>query len=108
MPAGKFGKMATSSQDEHLTNRQIVRLASAIEYKKMKSIALGYLGLSVEKISSLSQTRREDYEAFNREIIHNWRCRNPGSDQIKVSGVCLLSYFITTLMIRRGIVKTMS
>ena len=86
--------MATSSQDGHLTNNQIVRLASAIEYKKMKSIALRYLGLSVEEISSMSQTHREDYEAFNRDIIFNWMCRNPGSDQTKVRGVCLLSYFV--------------
>ena len=82
--------MATSSEEGHLTNNQIVRLASAIEYKKMKSIALRYLGLSVEEISSMSQTHREDYEAFNRDIIFNWMCRNPGSDQTKV----LLSYFV--------------
>ena len=66
MPADKFGKMATSSEEGHLTNRQIVRLATVIEYKKMKSIALGYLGFSFEKVASLSQTQREDYKAFNR------------------------------------------
>ena len=76
--------MATSSEEEHLTNRQIVRLSNAIEYKKMKAIALGYLGFTFEKLASLSQIHRDDYEAFNREIIYNWMCRNSGSDQTEV------------------------
>ena len=77
--------MATSSEEGHLTNNQIVRLASAIEYKKMKSIALGYLGLTFEKVASLSQTKGDDYEEFNREIIREWVCQHAGSDQPEVS-----------------------
>ena len=77
--------MATSSEEGHLTNRQIVRLATAISSVKMKSIALGYLGIDVEKISSLSQSHREDYEAFNRDIIYDWMCRHSGSNQTEVS-----------------------
>ena len=77
--------MATSSEEGHLINNQIVRLATAIEYKKMKSIVLGYLGLTFEKVASLSQTKGDDYEEFNRDIIREWLCRNPGSDQTEVS-----------------------
>ena len=84
MTAGKLGKMATSSEEGHLTNRQIVLLSTAISSVKMKSIALGYLGLTFEKLASLSQSYREDQEGFNRDIITNWMYRNPGSDQTKV------------------------
>ena len=68
-----------------LTGRQIVRLATAIPYRNMKSIALGYMDLDDAAITSLTDANRDDTEAFNREIIKMWAYKQSGNNQIQVN-----------------------
>ena len=75
--------MATGGEGQ-LTNNQIVRLAAAISSRDMESIALGYLGIEEETIKNFKDARRENLEAFNRDIIQHWVCKNPEPNQAEV------------------------
>ena len=50
----------------------------------MKSIALGYLGLDEETIENVDAAKKDDVEAYNREIIKIWQYGNSGHNQKKV------------------------
>ena len=76
--------MATGGEGQ-LTNNQIVRLARVISSQDMESIGLGYLGIEEETIKNLKDARRDNVEAFNRDIIHHWIHRNPEPNQATVS-----------------------
>ena len=75
--------MATSSGQ--LTTYQIVRLARAIDTKNMESLALAYLNIKRERLKNLRYENKDDTEAFNREVIHDWICGNPGINHVEVS-----------------------
>ena len=81
--------MATGG-DGQLTNNQIVRLAAAISSRDMESIALGYLGIEEETIKNFKDARRDNLEAFNRDIIQHWVYKNPEEDQVGVRKNSLL------------------
>ena len=83
--------MATGG-DNQLTNNQIVRLARAISSRDMESIALGYLDIEEETIKNLRDVRRDNVEAFNRDIIRHWMHKNP-LDQVQVC----FAFIFTTL-----------
>ena len=76
--------MATRYEGQ-LTNNQIVRLARAISGRDMESIALGYLGIEEETIKNFRDARRDNIEAFNRDIIQHWGYKNPEPNQMQVS-----------------------
>ena len=78
-----FSKWMTSSPEGHLTQRQIVRLATAISADKMTAIAEGYLGISDETIKNIERDTR-NAEAFNRGLLKYWINKNPGPSQVKV------------------------
>ena len=75
--------MATGGKGQ-LTNNQIVRLAAAISSRDMEPIALRYLGIEEETIKNFKDARRDNLEAFNRDIIQHWICKNPESNQVEV------------------------
>ena len=75
--------MATGGVGQ-LTNNQIIRLAAAISSRDMESIALGYLGIEEETIKNFKEARRDNLEAFNRDIIQHWVCKNPEPNQAEV------------------------
>ena len=83
--------MASEGTEGRLTNRQIVRLAHDITYRNMKSIAEGYMDIIHEAIQSLADAKRDDTEAFSREIIRMWMYRNPGRNQVQVR-ITILTY----------------
>ena len=52
----------------------------------MESIALGYLGLPIERIISLKDVNRDNVVAFNRDVIKNLAMyQNSSSDERQVS-----------------------
>ena len=75
----------TTEDKSRLTPRQIVRLASAISADNMESIAEGYLGINDETIKNIRRDASNS-EAFNRDIVKHWMCKNP-DNQIQVSGI---------------------
>ena len=81
--------MATRYEGQ-LTNNQIVRLATAISNRDTESIALGYLGIEEETIKNFKDARRDNMEAFNRDVIQHWVHKNPEPNQIEVSLTKLL------------------
>ena len=78
--------MASGHSEEQLSNRQIVRLASAISVDNMESIALGYLGIEEETIRNLKHENRESAQSFNRSLLRHWMNKNAGPNQVQVSG----------------------
>ena len=70
-----------------LSYLDISRLAAAISASAMESIALGYLGLPIERVMSVKDVNRGNEFAFNRELIRNWSLRNSSSDEKLVSFV---------------------
>ena len=62
----------------------------------MESIALGHLGVEEETIKNLKAENRENIEAFNRSLLRDWTCKNPGKDQTRVS--CKLKICIIVLI----------
>ena len=76
-------KMATGGEGQ-LTNNQIVHLARVISSRDMESIALGYLGIEDPVIKNIKQENRDNAEAFNREVIRHWICKNPEPNQAEV------------------------
>ena len=81
--------MATGGKGQ-LTNNQIVRLARAISSRDMESISLGYLDIEEETIKNFKDARRDDLEAFNRDIIRHWICNNPEPNQMQVCEIVLV------------------
>ena len=75
--------MLTGGDPNHLTPRQIVRLAAAISANNMTAIAEGYMGISDETIKNKKYENKDDAQAFNREIIKVWIYKNSG-DYVKV------------------------
>ena len=71
--------------DGQLTNNQIVRLARAVSSRDMESIALGYLGIEEEATKNFKDARRDNMEAFNRDIIQHWGHKNPEPNRMQVS-----------------------
>ena len=76
--------MATTPEGQ-LTNNQIVRLAAAISGRDMESIALGYLEIEEETIKNFKDARRDNMEAFNRDLIRLWANKNCRTNQCQVS-----------------------
>ena len=71
--------MATGGDSGQLTNRQIVRLAAAISANNMVAIAEGYLDIDDATIKNKKYENKDDAQAFNREIIKEWRNKNSGN-----------------------------
>ena len=76
--------MATG-RDLSLSDSEIEGLAREMEARKMESIAISGLGLTVETVNNLKVIRQNDYVAFNRDILVLWRNMNEGNDQAPVS-----------------------
>ena len=66
-----------------LTNRQYIELASAISVKVVRTIALGYLGLSDSAIKNIETDHQGNAEAQSREMLRKWAYRNP-DNQVKL------------------------
>ena len=79
----KHKTMTTSSGQ--LTANQIERLARAIDSRNMEPIALAYLNIKPARLKNLRYENKDDAEAFNREVIHDWICGNPGINHVEVS-----------------------
>ena len=77
--------MATSCKEGCLTKRQIVRLAAAISADNMAAIAEGYMDISNETVKNKRSEKRDNAEAFNRELIRYWVNTNSGIDHVQVS-----------------------
>ena len=72
------------TQDDLLTNRQIVRLAASVSKTDMETVALGYLDLDEAVLKSLKIEKRDDPEGFNREVLRKWANMNSTRQQVKV------------------------
>ena len=90
--------MATGGEGQ-LTNNQIVRLAAAISSRDMESIALGYLDIEEETIKNFKDARRDNLEAFNRDIIQHWVCKNPEPNQAEVQLFPFFENFGNSLLV---------
>ena len=76
--------MATGGdRGQQLTNRQIVRLASAITANNMAAVAEGYMDIDETTIKNKRYENKDDAQAFNREILKVWIYKN--SRDVKVS-----------------------
>ena len=62
-----------------------MRLAKSVSAPDMESIALGHLDLDEETVNSLHYEYKDDFEAFNRDILRYWITQNPGPNQVKVT-----------------------
>ena len=60
----------------------IQRLAAAISYKKMKSMAVKYFNMNQETLDNIEKST-SDVEDFNRGVLEQWANKNP-KNQIKV------------------------
>ena len=76
-------KMATGGDLDHLTRKQIVRLAAAISADNMASIAEGYMDIDDATIKNKKFENKDNAEAFNRDIIKHWMYKNP-DNQVQV------------------------
>ena len=65
-------------------------IRTCISSRDMESIALGYLDIEEETIKNFRDARRDNMEAFNRDIIRHWVDKNPEPNQIEVSLTKLL------------------
>ena len=74
--------MATGGSGQ-LTGSQIARLAAAISVQSMKTLAVSYFEITEETVKNIVFDNLGDSEAANREIINQWRNKNPG-DQVQV------------------------
>ena len=86
--------MTSNRDNQQLTPRQIVRLASAISADNMESIVEGYLDITPETVKN---TRRDasSSEAFNRDIIKYWRNKN-SEDQVQVQKAFITAHVRST------------
>ena len=76
-----------------LLEPQIVRLAAALSMRDMKTIAGLSFGITAQFLTNLEDTKGTDSNAFNREIIQNWRNRTHEIDQVTVSYICNIKEF---------------
>ena len=72
----KFFKMAARGEDR-LTDAHIAHLAASISRRNLQSIAIRYLGIGAETITSLRDRHRGDVEALNRDILQKWAYKKP-------------------------------
>ena len=84
--------MATGGEDR-LTDAHIAHLAASISTRNVESIAIRYLSIGPETITSLRDKHRDGVEALNRDILQKWAYQYGGSNQIKVP--YLMKYFCT-------------
>ena len=90
-------KMATGG-DLSLTDSEIEALAREMEARKMESIAISGLGLTVETVNNLKVKRQGDYMGFNRDVLVLWRNMNQGIDQAQVSEITnLTTIFVASI-----------
>ena len=68
-----------------LTDRQVEDLSQIIAARHMASIAIKYLDFPQETVENLRSIRQDDYMGFNRNILTQWRNRNPMINQVQVS-----------------------
>ena len=68
-----------------LSDCEIEGLARDIESRKLESIAIANLGITVKTVNNLKVIRQNDYVAFNRDLLVLWRNKNPGTNQVQVS-----------------------
>ena len=69
--------MATGGEDpDQLTRKQIVRLAAAISANNLAAIAEGYMDIDDVTIKNLQYENKEQAQAFNRDVIKYWICKN--------------------------------
>ena len=73
----------TTSDPDQLTRKQIVRLAAAISADNMAAIAEGYMDIDDVTIKNLQYENKGQAQAFNRDIIKYWKCKNP-HNQVQV------------------------
>ena len=69
-----------------VTDRQIEDLSQAIATKHMATIAIKYLGIPQVTVDNLRRDRQGDSTAFNRDLLVLWKNKNPGINQVQVSG----------------------
>ena len=76
-----------------LLEPQIVRLAAALSMRDMKTIARLSFDITVQFLTNLEDTKGNDSNAFNREIIQNWHNRTNEIHQVTVSYICNIKEF---------------
>ena len=86
-------KMSTGVESEQLTDEQIRCLAKVVSASDMEFIAYLYLELEYKTVVSCQRMAERDPEAFNSEIIKQWRNRNPDNFR-QVSRFILNSWHI--------------
>ena len=69
---------------KQLTDEIIAELSRNVAGGKMESIALGFLGADGDLVEALKDEHRGKSEPFNRDILKDWRNRNPDDNQVKV------------------------
>ena len=74
---------ANDKESGSLTGSQYVRLSEVISCSKMESIALRYLGIKIERIEQLKESRKDDPQGFVRAAIYEWASRHP-ENQVQV------------------------
>ena len=78
----------TSIEDDlKLSDSQIEAIAREIEVRKMESIAISDLGIGIETVNNLKVVRQGDYMGFNRDLLVQWRNKNPGINEVQVSKI---------------------
>ena len=73
------------ADDSKLTDRKIEELSQVIVSKHMATIAMKYLEIRHETVENLKIIRQNDYIAFNRDLLAQWRNKNQGINQVQVS-----------------------
>ena len=85
-----------------LTEELIAELAASVAMSKMESIALRFLGVDGDRVEALQVQHRGRSEPFNRDILIDWRNRNPDGNQVQVIKfkLCLSSSILKWLSLR--------
>ena len=64
----------------NITDKELARIAQRMSCKKLKTVAVRYLGLTKDDLENMEEEYRRDKDELKRNILRDWRNRNPGQN----------------------------
>ena len=61
-----------------IEDSELARIAEKLSSRALRSVAMLYLGLDDDELRTMEESRFGDQAGFKRDILFNWKNRNPG------------------------------